>query len=84
MEFDENYNAIKRTSIGIYDTSFNVGNIKKQVNLSQNCRYIKPSFYGLRDGDSNTLLTYDKFNEYFDISGSRNEVYDDINYQYQT
>lgn len=84
MEFDENYNAIKRTSIGIYDTSFNVGNIKKQVNLSQNCRYIKPSFYGLRDGDSNTLLTYDKFNEYFDISVSRNEVDDYIKHQSQT
>ena len=32
MEFDENYNAIKRTTTGIYDTSFNIGNTIKQFN----------------------------------------------------
>ena len=82
MEFDENYNGIKRTTAGIYDTSFNIGNTIKQLNLSQNCRYIKPSFYSLRDGG--TALTYDKFNEYFDISISKNQTEEHIEHQSQT
>ncbi len=82
MEFDENYNGIKRTTTGIYDTSFNIGNTIKQLNLSQNCRYIKPSFYSLKDGG--TVLTYDKFNEYFDISISRNQTEEYIEQQSQT
>lgn len=82
MEFDENYNGIKRTTTGIYDTSFNIGNTIKQLNLSQNCRYIKPSFYSLKDGG--TALTYDKFNEYFDISISRNQTEEYIEQQSQT
>ncbi len=82
MEFDENYNTIKRTTTGIYDTSFNIGNTIKQLNLSQKCRYIKPSFYSLRDGDAS--LTYDKFNEYFNISISRNQTEEYIKHQSQT
>lgn len=82
MEFDENYNAIKRTTTGIYDTSFNIGNTIKQLNLSQKCRYIKPSFYSLRDGGAS--LTYDKFNEYFNISISRNQTEEYIKHQSQT
>lgn len=82
MEFDENYNAIKRTTTGIYDTSFNIGNTIKQLNLSQKCKYIKPSFYSLRDGGA--ALTYDKFNEYFNISISRNQTEEYIEHQSQT
>lgn len=82
MEFDENYNTIKRTTTGIYDTSFNIGNTIKQLNLSQKCKYIKPSFYSLRDGGAS--LTYDKFNEYFNISISRNQTEEYIKHQSQT
>lgn len=82
MEFDENYNAIKRTTTEIYDTSFNIGNTIKQLNLSQKCKYIKPSFYSLRDGGAS--LTYDKFNEYFNISISRNQTEEYIEHQSQT
>lgn len=64
MEFDENLEGISRRMVpDIYDTSFSFGTTIKTVTLSENCKYIKPSFYSIKINEES--FAYDKFSEFF-------------------
>lgn len=76
MEFDENYTAVKRRlTPSIYDSTLEAGVHKYTVNLSENCKYIKPSIYVLHDAEGNSLTPLkDYYGQYLQICISDNEV----------
>ena len=49
QEYDENYTSLKRTLIGIYDTTFTKGQVRKySQNFQANTKYVRFSAYTLR------------------------------------